>query len=959
MVKVARRPAPARARWVPVASVVGVLVAAYLAFVWVRTDMLWYSSVGYRGVFTTRLASQVLLFFVFGGLMALAVAGNIVIAHRLRPRTHRVAASTILNRYRELMDVRRTLSIGAPALVLGLLAGLSGASQVETFLAWRHATSFGIKDPYFHKDVSFYVFAYPWWRYVLGSLTMVLLVSTGVAAVVHFAMGALRSISVQRGPDGQPRLLRQGRSFDHSAQAHLSILMALVMVVLGISALFDRYGYQITPNSLFTGIGYTDSHARVGAKLAVAIIAFICAAVFVANAWLRRWSIPWVALILLLVTSIILLGIYPAVVQRFTVRPSEPDRERPFIVNNIAATRQAFGVDDVSIQGYAATSTVSAGQLRADAEALPGIRLMDPSIIAPTFTQLQQVSRYYSFPGVLDVDRYTVGNEKTDAVVAAREIDSSMIPDRSWNNVHTVYTHGYGLVAAYGNRRNGDEPSFVVSDIPPNGKIKITEPRIYFGERTSEYAVVGAPTGTTPVELDTPGGEGQQGSVESRSTYQGSGGVKIGSLFTRALYATRFADLNLLLSGRVNGSSQLLYDRTPEQRIAKIAPWLHLDSDPYPAVVNGRIVWIVDGYTVSNRYPNSSQVDLANTIVDSIATSTLGASDPVNYMRNSVKATVDAYDGTVTLYAWDSTDPILQTWMKVYPGVVQPKSAIPAALLQHLRYPEDLFKVQRQVLTRYHTTDPYTWYQRSDLWQVPDDPTKAGDRTEPPYYLSIRWPGDSSAVFSLTASFVPSARQNLVAYMAVDADAASPNYGKLRVLRILESHPVAGPGQTFNAMSTNETVAAKLLPYIKQGSASAIYGNLLTIPVGGGLMYVLPVFTQTQANSGGYPALRFVVVRFGNEVGIGETLQEALDQVFKGDAGANTGEGTSSSPTTPTTPTTPSGTQSAQARQLLTEAQAAFNAADAALKKGDLGTYQSQIAIAKAKVAQALTKLPK
>ncbi|WP_446721168.1 UPF0182 family membrane protein [Luteococcus sp. H138] len=932
----------------------GVVLLTTIGFARMWTDWLWFKQLTFGDVFRTRMVTGILMFTVFGGLMAASVGINLYLAHRLRPRTR--LGGPLVGQARTIFDARHRGAIIGLAVGFGALSGAAAFAQRDLFLAWRHATPFGTTDKWFNKDVAFYVFDYPWWRFVLGQGFWILGASTMLVAVAHLTTGALQSFQVTTTPTGQTIVSRRPASLSGPAQAQLSVLAGLLLLLYAISSWLDRFGYAVSNNWLFTGVGYTDLHARVMAKNIVALIALLCAVLFFVNAKLRRWSIPSLAVVLMLISTIIIQGIYPTVVQRFDVMPKGPARERAYIEQNINATRAAYGLTDVEMtENYDVTTTASAGQLRADAEALPGIRLIDPSLIGQTFEQLQQVRGYYSFPDVLDVDRYTIDGKATDAVVAAREINADEIPDRNWTNLHTVYTHGNGLVAAYGNRRQGNgEPEWIARDIPTVGELKETQSRIYFGERTNTYAVVGAPEGAAPVELDTPGG-GKLGVNETRNTYDGKGGVGIGNPMIRGLYALRFGDANLLLStGRVNSASRLLYDRTPRERVQKVAPWLTPDTDAYPAVVDGRVVWIVDAYTTSDKYPNSNRVDLRGATADS-QTSTLQQPRPVNYLRNSVKAVVDAGDGDVTLYAWDESDPILRTWQKVYPGQVKAKASIPAGLLQHMRYPSDLFKVQREVLTRYHSSNPDTWFQKSDLWEVPNDPVAAEKgKKEAPNYLSIRWPGDPAPVFSQTSVMVPKGRETLGAYLAVNADAASADYGKLRVLKLSDRKQVAGPGQTFNAINSDTTVANKLRPFMMQGSAQAHFGNLLTLPVGGGLLYVTPVYTQQSTTSGGYLVLRFVVVRFGEQIGIGATLQEALDSVFKGDAGASTGEKTDGKNPgkKPTPPTTPAKGQAA-ALKLLDEAAKAFDAADVALKKGDLATYQKQLAAARAKMSAA------
>lgn len=943
---------PRRSPFVTTVVIAATLLVAYLIFTQIWTDKLWFDSVGFGVVFSTELITRIALFGIFGLAMAVLIAGNMWIAFRFRPSLRHSPQSEILDRYRQLLESRFWVAMLLPAVVIGGLAGMSAAGDVLPVLAWQHRVPFGVVDPTFGLDAGFYVFEYPIWQLVVSFLLTALTFSLIAAALVHFALGAMMP--------GRGR----GAAMPGATRVHLALLLGLILVVYGLQNLLDRYGLLLNTGTLFTGLHYTDEHARLGAKLVVAVVAFIVAGLFFATAVLRRWLFPVVGLVLMVVTSLILSLIYPAVVQSFVVRPNEPDKESAYIQRHVDSTRLAFGIDKVEIEEYAAVTQVRPGQLKQDAEALPGIRLMDPAVVGPTFDQLQQVRGYYTFPDVLDVDRYIIDGVETDVVVAARELNLTGLPDQNWNNIHTVYTHGYGLVAAYGNRRQtmGD-PMWLSQEIPPTGVLKADESRIYYGEQSSQFVIVGRESGQAPLELDTPGGG--EGGRERLNVYTGKGGVPIGDGFSRALYATRFVDLNLLLSDRVNSSSKILYDRMPKERVQQVAPWLTTDSNVYPAIVDGRLVWIVDAYTTSQSYPNSQLVNLRQSAADTQSRA-IGAQvdENVNYIRNSVKAVVDAYDGTVSLYAWDEQDPVLKAYAAAFPGTVQPRSAISPDLLKHLRYPEDLFKVQREILGRYHMTNPHTWYAQSDLWQIPSDPIKTGDTAkEPPYYLSIKWPGDTQPVFSQTAVFVPKGRSNLASYLAVVAEATSPDYGKLRVLRMSDSHQIDGPGQTFNAINNDQTVAEMLRPFLNQGSSAATYGNLLTLPMGNGLLYVAPVYTMRQGTTGSYPALRFVVVRFGEHVGIGATLQEALDSVFAGDAGANTGEGPSTSPSaspsasptgTPTSRPTGSATASPEVVALLQKASASFDAAEAALKRGDLAEYQRQIDAARAALAQAL-----
>ncbi len=965
-------------------GIVAVLLVVVVVVSRLVTDFWWFDSVHFETVFTTRLVTQVLLFFVFGLLMGGALFASLEIAYRLRPKVRRANLdSEFLIQARDVLDARSRTLMLVPSAIIGLMAGMSAVSATDTFLAFWRGTSFGTRDPYYNLDASFYVFDLPWWRFVVGFLLTTLVISAIGALVVHFMTGSLTVKALTR--TGNTRESR-------GAHRQMSILLGLILLVLAISTFLGRYGFLSSDNSLFTGVAYTDATARMPAQTILAGIIALVALVAFYNAWRIRWAVPGVSIALLLVSSLLITGPYPWLIQEFQVLPNEPDKERPYIGRHVEATRAAFGIDEVEITDYEATTEASAGQLRADAEALPAIRLIDPAVVGRTFEQLQQVRGYYRFPQTLDVDRYEIDGRSTDAVVALRELDfESANAEVTWNNQRTVYTHGYGIVGAYGNQRHSNgEPVFFSGGIPTVGVLPEHEPRIYFGERTTDYIVVGAPEGQEPVELDTPtGGEGR---TESRYTYTGQGGVPIGDLLPRAAFAVRFGDINLMLSDRVNEESKLIHNRVPLERVQEVAPWLTLDSDPYPSVVDGKIVWIIDAYTTTDEFPNSQSIDYTSAISDS-RTRTGVLTQPgreVNYIRNSVKATVDAYDGTVTLYEWDEEDPILQTWSNVYPGTVTPKEDIPASLLEHLRYPSDLFKAQREVLGRYHTTSSDTWYQESDIWAVPNDPVRGGEteQKEPPYYLTIRWPGDTTPHYANTTIFVPRGRENLSVYMSANADATSEDYGRLRVLKLSDEEQIPGPGQAYNAIRTNETVADRLLPFNREGSdTQAIFGNLLTLPLGGGLLYVQPIYTMTSSTTGGYPALRFVVVRFGENVGIGDTLQAALDQVFQGDAGADTGEviegespeaeetpgsgetpapGESPSPQpsqspsgaveTPSPTASPS-TQDERVRALLDEAQDLYEEAEAALRNGDLATYQDRQEEAQERIEAAIQEL--
>ncbi|OYN90920.1 UPF0182 family membrane protein [Parenemella sanctibonifatiensis] len=922
---------------VPILAGVAVLVVAFLLFTGVWTNKLWFASVGFGQVYSTQLWTQIGLFVVFALIGIGMVVGSAALAFRLRPKIRSsLTRSAILERYRQLLERRFWVAMIAPSLITGLVAGTSGVAQWMTYLSWRHSTPFGEVDPEFGIDIGFFVFELQWWRFLAGFLTTAIGFAIVFAVVVHYAVGAISF-------KGTSTTVRR------PAQIQIAVLVGLGLLAYAASGWLDRYGMAIQDNQMFTGLGYTDVNARLVARLVLSVIAVLCAVLFFVSPIVRRWGVPLAAVVLMLVSGVVIGMIYPAIVQGFTVEPNRNDVERPYVQRHIEATREAFDVNDVTMVDYDATVTAEPGQLSGADESLRGIRLLDPARIGATFDRTQRVRDYYGFPNLLDVGRYDLDGQENDVVLAAREINPAGVDQSNWNSRHTVYTHGFGLVAAYGNRvQPSGQPDWIMRDIPPVGELSEHEPRIYFGESMTDYAVVGAPEGTEPWELDTPG---SGGGADRTYTYRGEGGVPIGDPMSQLLYAVRFADINLLLSERVTDESKILYNRTPQQRIQSVAPWLRLDTNAFPAIVDGRIKWIVDGYTTSSSYPNSQLYSLQQGTADSqrpgISTGQL-ISDRVNYMRNSVKAVVDAYDGTVSLYAWDEEDPVLQTWRKAYPEAVLDRSEIPEDLLNHVRYPEDMFKMQREVLSRYHVTDPGQWIEGSNVWQVPMDPV-SGNNKEPAYYMQVQMPEESDVQYRLTATLVPRDRPNMAAYMTVVADATSPDYGQLVVLRMPPNSPVPGVGQVQNNIETNEGVANALRPFRNNDSAEVVTGNLLTLPVGGGLLHVQPVYTR-QATEDGYPVLQFVVASFGERIGIGEDLETALDQVFAGDAGVNTDPSPGGS-----TPTGPADNPAAV--QALEEAERAFEEADELLRQGDLAGYQQKMAEAREATERALAAL--
>ncbi|MCW2948753.1 MAG: hypothetical protein JWR24_5470 [Actinoallomurus sp.] len=854
----------------PVVVTLVILVALFLAFTAIWTDVLWYRSVGFSSVYTKQITTRVLLFFGAGLLIVLVLGVNIVTAYRLRPAYRPSSVEQQgLERYRAVVDPHRRLIVTALVALIGLLTASAASGQWRIWLAFLNRQPFGVKDPQFHKDISFFIFTYPLLRLVLGFLFTTVILSFLAALIVHYLYGGLR-------------VQGAGEKVSPATRAHLSVLLGVFVLLKAVAYWFDRWGLAHSDRGVVTGPSYTDVNAVLPAKTILAVIALICALMFFATLVRRGAMLPGMAFGLLVLSAILIGGVYPLLIQTFQVKPNEVDKESKYIGRNITATRQAYDVGGTRVTDYVPNTKLSPDQAQKETSTLPNVRLLDPAVVSPTYQQLQQIKGFYKFPNPLDIDRYpAAGGALRDTVVAVREIDGPPAGQNNWINSHLVYTHGYGFVAAPGNQVDAQgAPAFTEKDIPPTGTLGITQPRVYFGERSSTYSLVG---GSGNRELDYPDDKSPTG--QHNTSYTGKGGVPIGSFFNRTLYALRFKEKNLLLSGAITSKSRILYNRTPRERVQKAAPWLKVDGDPYPAVVDGRITWIVDGYTTANDYPYSERTSLADatrdTNTESHVSVTAQAGDRINYIRNSVKATVDAYDGTVKLYAWDPTDPMLKTWMKAFPGTVQPRSAIPAGLLAHLRYPEDLFKVQRRILANYHVQNPQAFYGGQDFWQVPADPTGEGT-VEPPYYLSVKMPEQNASGFSLTSTFVPKGKvTNLTAFMAVDSVPTSPTYGQIRILQVPRSQVTPGPQQVQNTFENDPTVSQQLTLLRGPGSRT-VSGNLLTLPFGGGFLYVEPVYLQANSGGGSYPLLKRVLVSYGNDIGFGATLDDALNQVLKG-----------------------------------------------------------------------------
>ncbi|MFI6868843.1 UPF0182 family protein [Nocardia sp. NPDC050406] len=932
------------------------------------TNWLWFGEVGFRNVYVRVLVTRIILFIVVAVVIAAIIWLALLLAYRSRPVfVPNSGPGDPIARYRTtVMSRLRLFGIGIPAII-GLLSGLVAQSSWVTVQMFLHGGSFGQKDPQFGLDVGFYAFDLPFYRMILNWLFVAVVIAFIANLVTHYIFGGLRLAG------------REG-TLSTAARVQLAVLAGIFVLLKAVAYWFDRYALlsSARKDPTFTGGSYTDINAVLPAKLILLSIAVICAVAFFAGIVLKDLRVPAMAAALLVLSSVLVGAVWPLLVEQFSVRPNAATKEASYIERNIAATRQAYGITDdkveyVDYKGVAQNAS-GASMSPADKQTVQNIRLLDPNLMQATFIQRnQQLQNFYGFPDPLDVDRYEVNGKVQDFIIAARELQPQNLSGNQtdWINKHTVYTHGNGFVAAPANRVNvappkesaeaqqsaGNEsgggygyPVFdvdgksTVSDlfIPKDRQaIPVDEPRIYFGELISksdaDYAIVGA-NDQPAREYDTP---------TAQYTYTGAGGVPLGNWFNRLAFAAKYAERNILFSGVIGPDSKIIFNRNPRERVQHVAPWLTTDGDAYPAVVNGRIQWIVDAYTTLDSYPYAQRTSLDGVLEDSIdqTTGRLLPRKEVGYIRNSVKATVDAYDGTVKLYEVDPSDPVLQAWRGVFPGVVTPESEISPELREHFRYPEDLFKVQRELLSKYHVDDPREFFTNNAFWSVPNDPTvegAAGGSHQPPYYQLLGNPVTGQPMFTLTSGMVGFRRQFLSAYLQAHSD--PENYGKITVLQLPPGSETPGPGQTQTSMTTADEVSRDR-NLLTGGNVNKIrYGNLLTLPIGdGGILYVEPWYLERNAGAGAptFPQLVKVLASYRDKVGYGSTVQEALDKVLPGTGSAATNlpnqqgttpptEGTNPPPNPGTTP--PVGKEAA-----VKQIDDALASVSDAQKSGDLG----------------------
>jgi uncharacterized membrane protein (UPF0182 family) len=931
-----------------------VLLLAFLALAAVGsvsrfyTDLLWFQEIDKTGLFWGMLRTKTLIGLLAGLGTAVIVGVNLWMVERLAPRYGlTVVARPQVERARAVLSpYLRPLRIGIAAF-LGLVVGLQASGLWETFLLWRNRTSFGQRDALFNRDVSFYVFELPFLRAVFGWLFTTLVLTTLLVAAGHYILGGIR-------PQAETNRVA------HQAQSHLSVLLGIIVALKAWGYWMDKYQLLFSSRGVVAGASYTDVKAQLPALEVLFWVALICALLFFWGARRGGLTFPLISIVLLVGVSLIMGGIIPAIFQRFRVEPQELARERPYIEKNIDATRKSFNLAEVKTQPFPASDDLTAQDLQVNRPTLDNIRLWDPEVLRPGVRNLQAIAQYYNFTDV-DVDRYPIGKDMRQVMISVREVDpNGLAPSaRTWQNLHLAYTHGYGMVAVQVNTADeGGQPDFIVKGFnPENAAIQVDEPRVYFGEpppNAPEYVVANSAQG----EYDSPALGGETTSLYNYKGDNADGGVQLSDLGRRLAFAVRFRDINLLISGNIKNDSRLMFNRDVRERVEKAAPFLQWDGDPYAVVVDGRIKYVRDGYTTSNNYPYAQRIDLGDaarrTEIGSRGVETVG-----NYIRNSVKAVVDAYTGDVTLYAFDEQDPILRAWRKAFPNLFAPAGQIPESLRPHLRYPEDLFSIQTWIYASYHIGNPDDFYSKEDFWALPDD--RAGEIRRQdttgglaaatsvkarPYYLLTKLPKGTGPEFVLVMPFTPNGKENMVSYLAAQSD--QDNYGKLTLFSLDRARTILGPTQVNARILATPAVSSQLTLLNQQGS-SVILGNLLVVPVGESLLYVQPIFVQGSAPNS-FPLLQRVAVFYNNQVGFADTLGDAIREVVTGQSPGQPPPDDGA----PTPPATPGTGGNADVQTLLRQANDQYEQAQAALARGELGSYQEHITKMGQLVQQAL-----
>ena len=933
-------PAPDRRR--PATLILAVVAGIYLTLtaagsLW--TDFLWFDSIGYESIWLKNWSVSLLL-----GAAGVVVAFIVIwlslrLADRLSPRWvpfDLTEEEELIERFREWVEPRTRQIRLLVSAGLALLLGLAASSWRDEYFLFQNGGDFGIEDPVFNTDIGFYIFQLPFLETAVDWVFNLVLLTLVVVVVVHYFNGGIR-------------LSGRGLNVTSGTKTHILAMLAVLAVVRAVVYRLDMYALLLSARSepQFFGPGYTDVNARLPALRLLIAVALIGAVIFIVNIWRRGWTLSIVTVVSWLVVAIAAGSIYPAVVQRFQVTPNQLDRDREFIANNLAFTRSAYGLDEVEVRDFDAAGDLSAEDIEANRLVIDNLRLWDTSVLPRTYQNFQELRPYYALSRV-DTDRYLDDGVATQVMISVRELEEGNLPRSDWQNETLFYTHGLGAVVNEANvvQANG-QPRFLLRDVPPVAiveSLELEEPRVYFGETYEPGRPVIVKTGSEPQEVDFPlPGEGTD-----YNEYQGDAGVVLDNIFKRIAFALRYRDLNLLISGEIRPDSAVLVERNVLSIIDHVAPFLVADTDPYPVVNNGRILWVVDLYTVSSQYPYSSPVDIS-------AINRLNRGSDIdlgtNYLRNSVKAVVDAYNGEATFYLVDDSDPLVAAWADTYDGLFASMDELPEGLERHLRYPQDLFRIQSNVYLEYHVRSEGELFTGNDAWSLPVDPSTIsrdeqggvnllnGDRFSTqngawdflddilPYYVLTNLPGEENLSYLLLQPFTPKDKKNMSSFLV--ADSTPGTYGRLIDFRMPQGELVDGTEQVGQRIEQDAEISQQFTLWDSQGS-EVIKGDLLVIPIEESLLYIQPIFLE--AEGGGFPEFRRVAVVYGDQVEWDDTLDGALGLVFgsNGDDGDGDGGGGE----------VPDGET---IEELVVQARQAFTNAEAALATGDLAGYQRWI----------------
>lgn len=866
------------------------------------TDWLWFGEVGYTGVFWKSILTRLWLSLAAGAVFFIIVYFNVWLARKMAPRYQFGPGTEIIERTPIPDRIMRWL-IPLVLLFPTLIVMLAGGSVWLDFLRFSSGAEFSIADPVFNRDLGFYIFTLPFIKSLQSFAWWTLIFTFLATALVHILDFAID--------------FKEGKvAFASHARGHLSVLMGIIMFVWGAGYLIKGWELVYSPRGVVFGASYTDVHAQLPVFRFLAATAVVAGILFLVNIYFKGWKLPAAALVIIFLTAIIGGQVYPFLVQQYQVSPNELAREETYIKYNIDFTRHAFDLDDIEEQPFAAAETLTSSSLAANSNTINNIRLWDPDTLAQTYSQIQVIRPYYTFTDV-DVDRYNMGGRLQQVMLSPRELATEQLESRTWQNEHLIFTHGYGLVMSPVAASTPEGlPELLVKDFPPQTDIpelEVSQPALYFSELANDYVVVDSDT----EEFDYP-----KGDENVFTNYAGAGGIDISSWFNRLAFSWRFGSLKLMVSDSINENTRILIHREIEERIPKIAPFLEYDQDPYSILVEGRIYWVQDAYTTTDNYPYSQPIPSG-----------------INYIRNSVKVVVDAYNGDVTFYVMDENDPLLQTYMNIFPELFTPGDQVPAGIREHFRYPEDMFSAQAYTYTTYHMTNPTVFYNKEDQWNVPQVSTGGQPSGMDPYYVIMGLPGDEQEEFMLMLPFTPNNKDNMIAWMAAKSDPDS--YGKRLVFKFPKEKLVFGPAQIQARINQDPEISRQLSLWAQRGS-SVIHGNLLVIPIDESIIYVEPLYLQ--AERGQIPELKRVTVAYGARIAMTENLATSLQQVFSGQAPAPTGtEGEPAGGTGAVDAGTGEDAGAQTLEQLAAQAQDHYSRAVEAQRQGDWATYGAEL----------------